>query len=76
MTTLDLECLIKKPTCFQSSDPTCINLILTNKGFFKSTDVIKVGISDHHSLIAIALKSLLLEGNAKTKLYDIIILII
>ena len=76
MTTFDLECLIKKPTCFQSSDPTCIHLILTNKGFFKSTDFIKVGILDHHSLIATALKSLLLEGNAKTKLYDIIILII
>ena len=31
MTTFDLECLIKKPTCFQSSNPTCIDLILTNK---------------------------------------------
>ena len=24
MTTFDLECLIKKPTCFQSSNPSCI----------------------------------------------------
>ena len=40
MTTFDLECLIKKPTCFQSSNPTCIDLILTNKKeFFKNTDV-------------------------------------
>ena len=31
MTTVDLECLIKKPTCFQSSNPTCIYLILRNK---------------------------------------------
>ena len=31
MTTFDLECLIQKPTCFQSSNPTCIDLILTNK---------------------------------------------
>ena len=31
MTTFDLECLIKKPTCFQSSNPTCIDFILTNK---------------------------------------------
>ena len=70
MTTFDLECLIKKPTCFQSSNPTCIDLILTNKKeFFKNTDVIEVGISDHHSLIVTALKSLLLKGNAKTKLY-------
>ena len=70
MTIFDLECLIKKPTCFQSSNPTCIDLILTNKKeFFKNTDVIEVGISDHHSLIVTALKSLLLKGNAKTKLY-------
>ena len=70
MTTFDLECLIKKPTCFQSSNPTCIDLILTNKKeFFKNTDVIEVGIPNHHSLIATDLKSLLLKGNAKTKLY-------
>ena len=70
MTTFDLECLIKKPTCFQSSNPTCIDLVLTNKkDFFKNTGVIEVGISDHHSLILTALKSLLLKGNAKTKLY-------
>ena len=69
LSTFDPECLIKKPTCFQSSNPTCIDLILTNKKeFFKNTDVIEVGISDHHSLIVTALKSLLLKGNAKTKL--------
>ena len=70
MTTFNLERLIKKPTCFQSSNPTCIDLILTNKKeFFKNTDVIEVGISDHHSLIVTALKSLLRKGNAITKLY-------
>ena len=31
MSTLDLECMIKKPTCFQSARPSCIDLILTNK---------------------------------------------
>ena len=31
MSTFDLECLIKKPTCFQSINPRCIDLILTNK---------------------------------------------
>ena len=30
MNTFDLEYLIKKPTYFQSSDPRCIGLILTN----------------------------------------------
>ena len=34
MTTFDLECLIKKLTCFQSSNPTCIDLILRNKKEF------------------------------------------
>ena len=61
MSTFDLECLIKKPTCFQSSNPTCIHLILTNKKeFLKNTDIIEAGFSDHHSLIVTALKSLLL----------------
>ena len=67
MNTFDLECLIKKLTCLQSSNPTCIDLIFTN--FFKNTDVIEVGISDHHCLILTALKSVLLKGNIKTNLY-------
>ena len=31
--------------------------------------MLEVGISDHHSLIITALKSQLVKGNAKTKLY-------
>ena len=70
MTTFDLERLIKKPTCFQSLNPTFIDLILTNKKeFFKNTDAIEVGISSDHSLIVTPLKSLLLKRNAKIKLY-------
>ena len=70
MNTFDLECLIKKPTCFQSSNQRCIDLILTNKKeLFKNNDVFEVRISDHHSFIVTALKSQLLKGNAKTKLY-------
>ena len=39
------EYLIKKPTCFQSKNPSCIDLILTNKkDRFKNTDVLEVGI--------------------------------
>ena len=50
ITTFDLECLIKKPTCFQSSNPTCVDLILTKKKeFFKNADVIEVVISDHYN---------------------------
>ena len=43
MNTFNLESLINKPTCFQSSNPTCINLILTNKkSFFKISNVLEV----------------------------------
>ena len=70
MNSFRLECLIKKPTCFQSKNPSCIDLILTNKkDLFKNSNVLEVGISDHHSLIITALKSQLVKGNAKTKLY-------
>ena len=70
MNTFDLDCLIKKTTCFQSTSPSCIDLILTNKKeFFKNSNVFEVGISDHHSLIVTALRSQLVKGNAKTKLY-------
>ena len=31
LSTFDMECLIKKPACFQSAKPNCVNLILTNK---------------------------------------------
>ena len=56
MNTFDLEYLIKKPTCFQSTSPSCIDLILTNKKeFFKNCNALEVGISDHHSLIVTAL---------------------
>ena len=70
MNSFGLECLIKKPTYFQSKNPSCIDLILTNKkDLFKNSNVLEVGISDHHSLTITTLKSQLVKGNAKTKLY-------
>ena len=70
MAAFDLECSIKKLAYYQSSNPTSIYPILTNrKEFFKNTDVIEVGFYNHHSLIATVLKSLVLKGNAKTRLY-------
>ena len=52
MSTSDLECMIKKPKCFQSAQSNCIDLILTNKKeFFKNSNVLEVGISDHHAFI-------------------------
>ena len=70
MNAFDLECLIKKPTCFQSTSLSCIDLVLTNKKeFFKNSNFIEVGTSDHHSLIVTALRRQLVKCNAKTKLY-------
>ena len=50
MNTTDLECLIKNPTCFLSAHRNCTDLVLTNKNeFFKNSNVLEVGISDHRS---------------------------
>ena len=43
-----LECLIKKPTYFQSKNYSCIDLILNNKkDLFRNSNVLEVRISDH-----------------------------
>ena len=58
MNLFGLKCLNKKPTCFQSKNPSCISLILTNKKYlFKNSNVLEVGISHHYSFIITALKS-------------------
>ena len=55
---------------FQSASPTRIDLILTNKkSLFKSSNVLEVGISDHNSYITTALRTQLIKGNAKMKMY-------
>ena len=68
--TFNLESLINKPTCFQSVNPTCIELILTNtKSLLKNSNVLKVEISDYHSFITTALRTQLIKGNSKMKRY-------
>ena len=70
MNTFNLDSLINKATCFQSANPTCIDSILTNKkSLFKNSNVLEVGISDHHSFITTALRTQLIKGNAKMKMY-------
>ena len=70
MNTFNLESLINKPTCFQSANPTYIDLILKNqKSLFKNSNVLEVGISDDHSFITTALRAQLIKGNAKIKIY-------
>ena len=64
MSTSNMESLIGKLTCFQSAKSNCIDLILTNKKeLFKNSNVLEVGISDHHSFIVMQ------KCNAKMKLY-------
>ena len=61
---------LNNPTCFQSTNPTCNYLSLTNKrSLFKNSDVLEVGISDHHSFIITALRTHLIKGNAKMRMY-------
>ena len=70
MNIFNLESLTNKPTCFQSTSSTCIDLILTNKkSFFKNPTVLEVGTSDHHSFITTALRTQVIKGKAKMKLY-------
>ena len=57
MNTFDLECLIKKLTCFQSTSPICIDFILKNKKKLFKNSVLEFGISYHHSLVVALLRS-------------------
>ena len=55
----DFSSLIKKPTCYQSNIPSCIDLILTyRKSLFKLSNTFKTGLSkDYHELVCTILKS-------------------
>ena len=45
-------------------------MILTNTNIlFKDSNFLKVGISDHHSFITAALRTQLIKGDAKIKIY-------
>ena len=59
----DLSPLIKEPTCFQSHNPTCIHNFLTNqKAMFKLSRLFETGLSDHHKLISVVMKSGVFRG--------------
>ena len=66
----DLSSLIKKPTCYQSHTPSCIDLILTNrKHLFQLSNTFETGLSDHHKLICTILKSGGFKGAPHEKIY-------
>ena len=49
----NLKSLISSPTCFQSTNPTSIDLILTNQeDLLCNSNVCEVGMSDHRHLIS------------------------
>ena len=54
----DFSSLIRKPTCYQSNTPSCIDLILTNrKSLFKLSNTFGTGLSGHPKLVCTILKS-------------------
>ena len=66
----DLSPLIKEPTCFQSHNPTCIHNFLTNqKAMFKLSRLFETGLSDHHKLISVVMKSGVFRGPPRKKVY-------
>ena len=68
-TLFNLESLLKSLTCFQSSKPTCIDLILTKKKeLFKKSKTFEVG---HHLLTLISMRIQFIKGNPKVKFYRV-----
>ena len=66
----NLSSLIKKPTCYQSHTPSCIDLILANrKHLFQLSDTFETSLSDHHKLICTILKSGGFKGVPIAKIY-------
>ena len=69
--TYNFKNLIKEKTCFKNTDnPSCIDLILTNKNrSFISTQVIETGLSDHHKMTVTVLRSYFKKSKPKTISY-------
>ena len=66
----DLSPLINEPTCVQSHNPTCIDNFLTNqKAMFKLSRLFETGLSDHHKLISVVMKSGVFRGPPRKKVY-------
>ena len=62
----ELNHLIKDPTCFKSSSPSCIDNFHTNKNtMFFNLSTVETGIPDHHSLICTILCSIFCKGPSK-----------
>ena len=65
-----LHSLIREPTCFKSSPPKCIDLILTNrKHNFIHCTPIETGLSDFHKLTSTILKTEFIKGEPQIVTY-------
>ena len=70
MCSFDLESLINSPTCYKSTNPSYIDLILTNKkNHFMKSATFETGLSDHHKLITTILRKTISKGNSKKMFY-------
>ena len=70
MQAYDFSSLIKKPTCYQSNTPSCVDLILTKRQIlFKLSNTFETGLSDYHKLYCTILKSGGFKGASIEKIY-------
>ena len=70
MYSFDLESLINLPTCCKSTNPICIDLILTNKkNHSMKSATFEIGLYDHHKLIITILRKTISKGNSKKMFY-------
>ena len=66
----NLTSLIKEETCFQSSNPSCIDVILTKqKNKYKLSNTFETGISDQYKLILTVAKSGSFKSRPREKIY-------
>ena len=67
----NLKSLIKKPTCFKSTEnPSCIDLILTNRPkSFQNSTAFETGLSDFHLLTLTVLKTAFRKRPPKVVMY-------
>ena len=66
----DLFPPVKKPACFQSHNPTCIdNFVRNQKAMFKLSRLFETGLSDYQKLISVVMKSGIFRGLLRKKVY-------
>ena len=66
MQAYNLNNLINKPTCFQSNNPSQIDLILTNqKSMYTFSNTFETGLSNHHKFVSTISKSGSFKGTPR-----------